>query len=236
MKETFIVQRATMGQKRNHKGEEGIVLLMVVLLILMFSGMGLLAMRHLQGELRSSGAYLDSTQAAAAAESAVMMVATDMRRNWRYPNSANTCLNYYAKFQQAMETGQISDIQTGFTDVFNQDGDCSHIGHVPLSTLNGSAPLALTGGPLSSGYANVDLSQAAPEIAPAPPGFSSDDEARTYGWYYFTVTSRASYGYGSSTATEADTDSETDADPIVRGSAVVRAHMKIGPVDSIGSN
>jgi hypothetical protein len=203
-------------------------LLMVVLLILMFSGLGLLAMRHLQGELRSSGAYMDSTQAAAAAESAVMMVATDMRRNWRYPNDANKCLNYYSSFQKAMVTGQVNDIQIGFSDVFNQDADCSHIGHVPLSTLNGKAPLAVTGGPFSSGYADVELSQVAPEIAPPPPGFSNDDEARTYAWYYFTVTGRAIYGNGEGLT--------NPASPIVRGSAVVRAHMKIGPVDAVGSN
>jgi hypothetical protein len=216
--------------KRRRKGEEGVVLLMVVLLVAMFSGLGLLAMRHTQGELRSANAYLDSTQASAAAEAAVMMVATDMRANWRYPNSTNTCLNYYARFQQAIQVDGLTDnITIGFSDVFNTATNCDHRGSVPLASLSGDAPLALTGGPLANGYADVTLFQAAPTIAPPPPGFSSDDESRTYDWYYFTVTSRAVYGYGPSLSNAADDDL------IIRGNAVVKSHMKIGPVDAIGA-
>lgn len=227
----------SMPKPRSRKGEEGVVLLMVLLLVVMFSGLGLLALRHTQGELRSSGAYMDSTQAAAAAEAAVVMVATDMRRNWRYPNASNKCLNYYAKFQQAVENNAQENIKIGFSDVFNTSDDCSHIGHLPVSVLNGGEALALTGGPLAQGFADVTLSQDAPRMAPPPPGYSSDDEARTYDWYYFTVTSRAEYGYGAEAVSETDTDiEESDEVTTVRGNAVVRSLMKIGPVDSIGAN
>jgi Tfp pilus assembly protein PilX len=223
------------------KKEEGMVLLMVLLLVVMFSGLGLLALRHTQAELRSSGAYMDSTQAAEAAEAAVMMVATDMRRNWRYPNASNKCLNYYTKFQQAVENNTQEDIQIGFSDVFNTSDDCSHIGGLPVSALNSSAPLALTGGssgPSAHSLARVSLRQSAPRQAPPPPGFSSDDEARTYGWYYFTVTSRAQYGYGSAaTASETDTDTQESEEVVtVRGKAVVRSLMKIGPLDAVGAD
>ena len=211
--------------KRTRRGEEGVVLLMVVLLVVMFSGLGLLALRHTQGEMRSSGAYLDGTQAAAAAESAIIMAATDMRKNWRYPNSANTCVNYYTRFHQALVGSTQTGIQTGFSDIFNSADNCEHLGTLPVDSLNGTSPTALTGGPLVHGYSSVQLTQDAPRIAPPPPGFSSDDQARTYDWYYFTVTGRAQYGYGPDTTVSA-----------VRGAAVVRAHMKIGPLDSIDVN
>lgn len=229
------------NENRVHRGEEGVVLLMVILLVVMFSGLGLLAMRHVQGELRSSGAYMDSTQAAAAAEAGVMMTATDMRRNWRYPNDANQCPNYYAQFHTALLAGKKDGILTGFSRVFNSEDNCDHLGGLPVAGLRGLAPLALTAGPLTHGYATVNLYQAAPESAPPPPGYSSDDAPRTYDWYYFTVTSRAAYGFGgASSAPDVDTDTEADTEAgevaSVRGNAVVRAHMKIGPVDSIGSN
>jgi Tfp pilus assembly protein PilX len=217
----------TTRTNRRQKGEEGVVLFMVILLVALFSGLGILAMRHTQGELRSANVYMDSSQAAAVAEAAIMMVATDMRRNWRYPN-ATACVNYYTRFQQAIQSNQTNDIQIGFSDVFNNDANCANIGTVPVAGLQGAAPLAETGGPLSNSYAAVTLTQAAPMIAPPPPGFSSDDENRTYNWYYFTVTSRAAYGYGSSSV------SPTVRHPkIIRGEAVVRSHMKIGPVDAL---
>lgn len=206
------------------KGEEGVILLMVVLLVALFSGLGLLAMRHTQGELRSANAYLDATQASAVAESAIMMVATDMRSNWRYPNES-PCLNYYAGFSQAGNTA--TDIELGFSDIFNSSTDTCEEGKVPLERLSGATPLALTGGPLAYSYADVSISQAAPVIAPPPPGFSNDDESRTFDWYYFTVTSRATYGYPSTGLTAAGEER------VIRGEAVVRSHMKIGPVDSI---
>ena len=220
----MIENRQTAGRRR--QGEEGVILLMVVLLVALFSGLGLLAMRYTQGELRSANAYLDATQASAVAESAIMMVATDMRSNWRYPNES-PCLNYYAGFTKAVQGGTVADIELGFSDRFNTDKDVCEKGKVPFANLKGEAPLAITGGPLSSSYADVTLSQDAPVIAPPPPGFSSDDESRTFDWYYFTVTSRAQYGYTWSGLSEAGEER------VVRGQAVVRSHMKIGPVDSI---
>ena len=213
--------------RKRRKGEEGVILFMVILLVVMFSGLGILAMRHTQGELRSSNAYMDSTQAAAAAESAIMMMATDMRRNWRYPNQSS-CLNYYARFQEATANQLPAPITTAFSDVFNPgDAECENIGYVPEAGFRGASPLAATGGPLNNGYASVSVSQAYPIVAPPPPGFSSDDAARTYDWYYFTVTSQAAYGFGS------DSVSPANNDGIIRGNAVVRSHMKIGPVDSL---
>ena len=218
--------------KRRRRGEEGVILFMVIMLVVMFSGLGLLAMRHTQGELRSANAYMDSTQASAAAESAVMMVATDMRRNWTYPNLSDKCLNYYSRFQQASYNSVISNIQTGFSDVFDTAvSGCNFMGTVPFAGLNGTAALADTGGPLAAGYAAVKLTQDWPQMAPPPPGFSSDDEARNYAWYYFTVTSQAAYGYDFSGG--GSPVSLPVSDGIIRGNAVVRSHMKIGPVKTL---
>ena len=228
-------------RRRRRRGEEGVVLLMVILLVVMFSGLGLLAMRRVQGELRASGAYMDSTQASEAAETAVMMVATDMRRNWRAANDPSKCENYYAQFHNALLSGNFDNIKTGFSDVFNHGDDrpAESLGKLPVASLNGTAPTALTEGPLSHAYADVSLSQTAPQPAPPPPGFSADDQSRTYDWYYFTVTSQAHYGFGGASRTvEVDTEGDTELEAItaIDGNAVVRVHMKIGPVDSIQSN
>ena len=67
-------------EKRNYDnllGQEGAILFVVMLLIIMFTGLGLLAMRHTRQELRSTGAYFDNMQAASLAESALAMAATD---------------------------------------------------------------------------------------------------------------------------------------------------------------
>ena len=67
-------------KKRNDgraEGQEGAILFIVMLLIIMFTGLGLLAMRHTRQELRSTGAYFDNMQAASLAESALAMAATD---------------------------------------------------------------------------------------------------------------------------------------------------------------
>ena len=222
------------------------MLLMVILLVLMFSGLGLLALRHVQGDLRASSAYMDSTQSSALGETAVMMVATDMRRNWRVKNDPDKCDNYYTQFHTAYLAEKKTDIKTGFSDVFNHGADCpaEMLGKLPVASLNGTAPTALTGmdkswSPLAHGYADVTLSQDEPQLAPPPPGFSADDNGRTYEWYYFAVTSRAKYGFGgASKIIETDTDGDTDTEAItgIEGNAVVRAHMKIGPLDSFQSN
>jgi len=236
----------TEPKSRRRSGEEGVVLLMVILLVVMFSGLGLLALRHVQGELRSSSAYMDSTQAAAAAETAIMMTATDMRRNWRIMNDPDKCPNYYDQFGLALQAGTTGNIKTGFSDIFNGASDCptESLGKLPVASLSGTAPTALTltgdgAGPLAHGYADVDVSQISPQRAPPPPGFSADDASRTYDWYYFTVTSRARYGYGGgSLVVTTDTDGDTDTEGVssMEGNAVMRAHMKIGPVDSLQSN
>lgn len=245
-------------------------MLMVVLLVIMFTGLGMLAIRHTRGELRSAGAFMDSAQAAAAAETAVLMVATDMRRNWRRQN--DRCPDsYYTAFQRAIDDEalnpdnsdtdpdndmSINEITIGFSDSFNHagygDNTCDHKGGVPVPGLvpkendeGVSLPAALYGplaatawgtdvngdpvgvGPLAAGFGEVHIKQGHPIIAPPPPGFSSDEENRTYDWYYFSVTCDAMYGPESAL--------ETGARSAVRGRATVRSYMKIGPIDSIGS-
>ncbi len=242
-------------------------MLMVVLLVIMFTGLGMLAIRHTRGELRSAGAFMDSAQAAAAAETAVLMVATDMRKNWRRQN--DRCPdNYYTAFQKAIgdealnpdnsdtdpdNNTSIDEITIGFSDSFNHNDDnCDHKGSVPVPGLvpktndegvdlpaSMYGPLAATAwgadvngdpvsvGPLAAGFGEVHIRQGHPVIAPPPPGFSSDEENRTYDWYYFSVRCDAMYGPAA--------DLERDSRSGVRGRATVRSYMKIGPIDSIGS-
>ena len=80
------------------KSEAGVIMLLVVLLVVMFTGLGLLAMRHTRGELRSGGAFRDSVQAESAAEAGILMVATDIRANWASV-SASGCDSYYKQVQ-----------------------------------------------------------------------------------------------------------------------------------------
>jgi Tfp pilus assembly protein PilX len=97
--------------KRNRKrGKEGgLVLLMVLLLVIMFTGLGLMAMRHTQGEIRSSGAYMDSLQASALAEGALAMAVTDIKENYSFykhenPPCGGAYSNYMAQFTDRKST------------------------------------------------------------------------------------------------------------------------------------
>ena len=221
---------------RHRKGEQGVILLLVVLLVVVFSGLGLLAMRYTRGELRSAGAFMDSTQAAAAAEAAILMIATDLRKNWIEENDEATCPTLKAQFtleifEAVAEDKMVDlDIAVGFSDAFNQQGDCSHAGGVPFGFLQGheDAPLAITGGPLDSGYANVELTFSEPIEAPVPEGNVIEGLEETMIWYYFTVTSVAHYGPHADIGTEAN-----PAPAVTRGRAVVRADMMIGPLSKI---
>jgi Tfp pilus assembly protein PilX len=204
------------------KEQSGIVLLTVLLLVVMFTGIGLMAMRHTQGELRSAGAYMDSTQAALAAEAGLTMVATDMRLNFEDESAA--CVSYAAQFNTA-SWGDYTAFRAGgektfFSPAFNPDCTTYVAGTVPLPELSGTAALAETP-VLSNATADVVIVQERPVLAGPPPGFSSDGQNQSYDWYVFTVHSTASYGVPASGGTN----------PLyVRGNAEAEARIMIGPV------
>jgi Tfp pilus assembly protein PilX len=206
------------GKERHLERQEGMVLLMVLLLVLLFTGLGLLAMRHTQGELRSAASYMDSAQATEAAEAAVMMAATDMKINW---DRNHACQNYKTRLCDDPNNGVVrTGIPVTFSRRFDSSGSCDT--GVPDPGLSGAEPLAETDA-LSTNYAEVNLTFAAAERAPAPPGNSNDlnseTEHQTYGWFYITATSAARFG----------------ADPTLypmapSGRAQVTSNMKIGPI------
>jgi len=223
-------------------GQDGTVLLVVLLLIIMFTGLGLLTMRHTRQELRSSGAYKDNTHAVNLAEAALAMMATDLKKSSDY---------YLAQFSQ-----------TDFEDISADGGVLGTEYHIPLNetlfpeVTNGYCARNNTTGQevpgcihqLSwdaddNGTAGVDpwndgnalitglfldkavttVTQYPPTVGPCPPGYSCDDE-QNYGWYIFNVQATAEYGgaYG-----EASSVYE-------KGRAMGRSRMTIGPVAVFG--
>ncbi len=209
-------------ERTRAKEQSGIVLLTVLLLVVMFTGVGLMAMRHTQGELRSAGAYLDSTQAALAAEAGLAMVTTDMRLN--FEDESEDCVSYAAQFNTATwdDTAfRSGGEKTFFSPAFNPDCSTYPAGTVPLPELAGTSPLAQTP-VLANATANVVIVQERPVLAGPPPGFSGDGQNQSYDWYYFSVHSTASYGVPST--------SGGTLPLYVRGNAEAEARVMIGPV------
>jgi hypothetical protein len=192
------------------------VLLVVLLLVIMFTGLGLLAMRHTQFELRSASSYLDSTQAASLAESAIAMVATDMRRNWDIPPGNN----YKTQFAAATVN---SGLKLHFSPKLDPGMD-HDAGVIPDNELSGKTPLALTP-TLSGAFSDIALEQRSPILAPPENGFSTTNDNRNYDWYYFEVRSEASYGAPLTNATTA---------LYARGRASALSRIMIGPITAIG--
>jgi hypothetical protein len=202
--------------QRRRERQEGAILLVVLLLVIMFTGLGLLAMRHTQFELRSASAYLDSTQAASLAESAIAMIATDMRRNWDLPPGNNYKTQFAAATQQ-------SGIQLHFSPAL--DPSLAYAaGVIPDDGLRGTTPLAETP-TLASAFSDISLVQQAPVLAPPENGFSVTNDNRNYDWYYFEVRSDASYGAPQGNAA---------SDLYARGRASALSRIMIGPITAIG--
>jgi len=202
-----------------NKQQRGMILLFVTLLVVMFTGLGLLAMRHVRAELRSAGAYMDSLQAAAAAESALAMVATDMREN--FSTSGQTCTSYHEQFNAAEENG-LARFQTHFSSEFDAAGTCV-AGVVPNPVLSGSPTADTTA--LSAAEANVTITHDGRIRAHSALGSEIvDDTNTTQCWYYYTTSATANYGEQATLASDAGVT------PLwVRGHAVARARMYIGP-------
>ena len=212
---------------RRAESQKGLVLLVVMLLVIMFTGLGLVGMRYTRLEFRSAGAYMDSTQAAALIEAAIAMVATDMRRNWDLPPGDN----YMTQFEEAEELGDTDEIRIHFSTsqvapTFDPAGDFVGEGdagpQVPDWRLSGKdgTPLAETS-VLSIASAEVNLIHSMYEPAPPPPGFSSsNEENQSFGWFYFEVTGWATYGEPQA----------VDNPLFARGRARARSRMLIGPI------
>jgi hypothetical protein len=205
--------------KKNAKqrgGQAGYVLILVLLLIIMFSGLGVLAMRHTRQELRSSGAYLDATQAADLVRGALALVATDLRRS----------SDYYEYQLLASETASgdagVEEYEIPLNETLFPSSTCAsttHAGCVAYLTTPGLYGAEALYGVDVTTY----MTQKAPQVGPCPPGFSCFDD-QNYGWYTFTVDATASYGSKSK-------DSSTLFE---LGRAQGRGRMTVGPISVFG--
>lgn len=202
--------------RKGSRGQQGTVMLMILLLVIMFTGLGLMAMRHTQGEVRAAGSYFDVIQAEALAISPCAFLATDLRANYDYPVAAiglSSYPNYKEQFALNPNGGPVA-----FSPAL--DGQNYDAGCLPNDQLSGTVPLADT--PiLGAANADVSINYGAPETAPAMAGYShSNDEGTTYAFYYFTFTSRASFG--------GEGISSMD-----RGRAAARCRLWVGPLSAL---
>lgn len=203
-----------------HRGN---VLLMVMLLILTFSGLGMIVMRNTLGEMRSALSYYDATQAAAVAEGAVALLATDLTLNYDAP--AATGFNYMDAYAANRNTATV-ELPLQFSPYFD-DGSVTYApGDLPDVNLNGRATTPVT--PIADTTVAPALATASAQVAvthmprypaPPPPGYSNDDaSASNMEFYYFEVRADAQYG------------PSTTAAAIVEGYARARTRMMIGPL------
>jgi len=214
------------GGRRGARRQAGYVLLIVLLLIIMFTGFGILAMRHTQSELRSSAAYLDATQAADLVEGALALVATDLRSS----------SDYYQYQLLAAETEATADggvEEESYEIPLNPDlfagsdcGDTNHPGCIQQLSSSSTDPAGGPYGEMGALYgADVKtyVAHAQPQVGPCPPGFSCFDD-QNYGWYTFTVGATASYGAAH----------KTGSTLFGRRCAVGKGRMTVGPIAVFG--
>lgn len=238
-----MIREHTRRARRDAGGQEGAVLLIVLLLILMFTGLGLLAMRHTRQELRSAGAYKDNSQATALAEGALAMMATDLKRSADYYQAQFSLADYQAPSSDGGVDGTEYNIPLNpvlFPDVpgsycaanptlegcVHQLSWSSEIADDTQDDDDGVDPWAASSEILHlyNDRAVTTVTQFQPRIGPCPPGYSCDDE-QNYGWYIFTV--EAESIYGGAYYAEANANYE-------KGRAVGKGRMTIGPIAVYG--
>jgi Tfp pilus assembly protein PilV len=184
------------------KDQRGFVLVIVLSLVIVVSGLGLLAMRHAQQESRTVGAYVDADQAVAAVDAAMAMAMADLRKSADY---------YQLRFSLATDlvtstTDNFVDINKAqfaiplnpvfFTDdvTANSNSDC--VCNIDTTDKDGCVPLlsspAFNDGQ-TGGEFYTTITYDSPMVGPCPPGFSCFDE-QNYGWYIFGVNATSRFG------------------------------------------
>ena len=215
--------------RNGRRGEAGYVLIIVLLLIIMFTGLGVLAMRHTRQELQSAGAYLDATQAADLVKGALALVATDLRVSsdyYEFQFLSSEALHDEdagtdeATYEIPLNPDQFTGAACTDTDTdtsASTNGGC--IGYLSSPGVYSSSALQ----PLYGVDITTAVKQEAPEVGPCPPGFSCFDD-QNYGWYTFTVDATASYGSQHKSSTTL----------FELGRAEGKGRMTVGPISVFG--
>ncbi len=229
----------------NMSGQEGAILFVVMLLIIMFTGLGLLAMRHTRQELRSTGAYFDNMQAASLAESALAMAATDIKLSSDFYRAAFSSADYNlipAATGLDVEYGIPINEEAGKRDdgihpiLFPTvlGGYCAdHVGTVLACVHQLSYPISgdTDFDNMMGVWARTTIKQTSPKVGPCPPGYSCSDE-QNYGWYIFTVDATSIYGQGGYET--GDPAAVPDGFNYAQGRAQARGIMTVGPIGVFG--
>lgn len=175
--------------------QQGTVLLVVIMLVVMFTGLGLLAMRHTHGEMRSAGAYADAQQAAALAESGLSILTTDIKLGFRAAEAGDDCDK--DSYKVALDKWFADSGNTGPARLplsIELDRTCVSTAEkqIPDSRLSGTEPLGIAPA-LGGGYSDITLEiLEEPLRAAACPGFTNNTDLIKN--YRFEVRSRASFG------------------------------------------
>lgn len=239
------------SKKRNDgrmPGQDGAILFIVMLLIIMFTGLGLLAMRHTRQELRSTGAYFDNMQAASLAESALAMAATDIKLSSDFYRAAFSSAEYDVITADAGLTEDFMEVEHAIP--LNPESGRRVVNTHPIifdtvpggycAVNDGTVPACVhqLSYPISGNtdfdnmmgvWARTTIRQTTPKVGPCPPGYSCSDE-QNYGWYIFTVDATSIYGQGGNGLSVGVPSGFNYA----QGRAQARGIMTVGPIGVFG--
>ncbi len=206
--------------------QEGGILLIVLFFIIMFTGLGLLAMRHTRAELRSAGHYLDNSQCGELARAGTAMAATDLRLY--FDERCDDDRSHLNDLSNLIYTPPPYKLR--FSPAFQGDiwpaNDCPvSAGSVPdpedVGAFQADAGLALSPIISAEPRAKLTMEHSTPLRAVPPPGFSVNCEDWTYCWYDFRFVSRAEYGI---------IRSSTQKSRFVSSGCSDRGQMRVGPI------
>ena len=184
---------------RSSETQRGFILILVLLLVILVSGLGLMAVRHSRQEARSTGAYVDSTQAVSMVESAMAVAISDLRASpdfYRYQ-----FINAGADQIVGSATDGMWNIEYAFglsNSFFSSDTD---VGLEACSMMDSDSsnvsPKGCIGDLSELDEGSEDHLTAitfdAPVVGPCPPGYSCFDD-QNYAWYIFGVNVQVRYG------------------------------------------
>lgn len=208
---------------KKSKQQSGIVMLTVLLLIIMFTGLGILAVRQTTNELRSVRLYGESEQAKACAEGTLTLLISDIDPN-TWANTNRTCTGTARETYQFQFDGANFPADGLITASLNLNPNCLDYlpGEPPNPYLSGRQNLTVTGYDPSNSLTAVCDGQIVfrpPYRVTPPSGNQTNVENETMEWKQFEAQSTASYGLPPGIL-----------ENYPRGQATANAQMIIGPL------